>query len=347
MTGSPANAGTAGDAAAPDLGLLRQLADGGVHPVAALAAVAGLDAAGLQRRLDELSGQGWRLARQPDGVRLLNPLAMLDAAAIRAALPAETLEHLADIALHATVDSTNAALLRRAASSPIHGAVHLAEYQAAGRGRRGNAWLAPAGAAVCLSVGWEIKTLQAAVNRFSVMLGIEIARALRAAGISEAGVKWPNDIVLPDGKLGGILVELQELQRGGIAIVTGIGLNVRLPASLRAGIEQPVTDLETALRRPPDRNALAALAIDATVRTLRAVSADAHGGLADWDEFDTLLGRRVRIEATGPGDEDAQEGVAAGIDASGALRLRQGATCRSIMAGHVVPLDRPEPGAGG
>ncbi|MBT8447092.1 MAG: biotin--[acetyl-CoA-carboxylase] ligase, partial [Gammaproteobacteria bacterium] len=279
-----------------------------------------------------------------DGVRLLNPLALLDGAAIRAALAAETLEHLGDVAVHGAVDSTNAELLRRAASSPIHGAVHLAEYQTAGRGRRGNAWLAPAGSAVCLSVGWEIDTLRSALSRFSVMLGIEIARALRAAGLADAGVKWPNDIVLPDGKLGGILVELQELPRGGIAIITGIGLNVRLSGTLRADIQQPVTDLETALGRPPDRNVLAALVIDAAVRTLRAVSLDCLDGLADWDEFDTLLGRRVRIEATGPGDEDAEEGVAAGIDASGALRLRQGTSCRSIMAGHVVPLDRPEPG---
>ena len=103
-----------------------------------------------------------------------------------------------------------------------------AEYQSAGRGRRTRRWFAPPGGALCLSIGWSFAALPADIGALSLAIGVCVLRALESVGQPGAALKWPNDVVVGTGKLGGILIELRAEAGGPAQVVIGVGLNVAL-----------------------------------------------------------------------------------------------------------------------
>lgn len=105
------------------------------------------------------------------------------------------------------IDSTNQYLMDRMASLQS-GDACVAEYQQAGRGRRGRQWFSPFGSNLYLSMYWHLEQGPAAAMGLSLVIGIVIAEALQQQGAPDIRVKWPNDIYLNDRKLAGILVEL-------------------------------------------------------------------------------------------------------------------------------------------
>ncbi len=110
----------------------------------------------------------------------------------------------------------------------------IAEYQTAGRGRRGRRWSTPLGAGLCLSVGWQFADAPAELSALTLAVGVVVRRALaRVAGV-EIALKWPNDLVWDERKLGGILLELTAEGQGGCHVVAGIGINVALPPEVLA-----------------------------------------------------------------------------------------------------------------
>src|SRR5262249_8250068 len=158
--------------------------------------------------------------------------------------------------------SSNTILLER--SYPPNGSceVFLAEYQTAGRGRRGRVWMAPPGGAICLSLSWTFREVPADLGALSLVIGVCSLRALGGLGVESARLKWPNDLLVEDRKLGGILIELRAESAGPACVVIGVGLNVSLGAPLLESIEKtgiPATDLASAgLSRPMSRNEIAA-----------------------------------------------------------------------------------------
>jgi BirA family biotin operon repressor/biotin-[acetyl-CoA-carboxylase] ligase len=274
-----------------------------------------------------VAGEGYRLARRLD---------LLDATALRAALQPETLARLAKLEVFTELGSTNRHLLR---APPPAGKldVCVAEFQTAGRGRRGRSWSTPLGAGVCLSVGWQFAEMPAELPALTLAVGVVVRRVLeRVAGLAIA-LKWPNDLVFDERKLGGVLLELAVEAQGGSHVVAGIGLNVALPRELLTELSdwpRGAIDLATALRRePPPRLALVAALVD----DLGMLFADypATGFAAyrnEWRSGDYLRGRAVRLdEAAG-----AVAGTALGIDLDGALLVETAAGVRRrIVAGDV------------
>src|SRR5690606_32300852 len=133
----------------PDRAILRQLSDGGFHSGEELARNLGVSRAAVWKRIRRLAGFGLEFRGvRGRGYHLAEPVDLLDAEAIRAALgsPVSGLEVLFD------TPSTNQRLLD---ASGMHGRVVLAEYQHAGRGRRGRRWVCPPCSGICLSVGWH------------------------------------------------------------------------------------------------------------------------------------------------------------------------------------------------
>jgi BirA family biotin operon repressor/biotin-[acetyl-CoA-carboxylase] ligase len=237
----------------------------------------------------------------------------------------------------ADVQSTNSALLARAPPPPGQFDFLTAEYQQAGRGRRGRQWLAPPGSAVCLSWSWCFENLAANPGALSLAVGVGVKRALDSLGIRGAGLKWPNDLVTPQGKLGGILIEMRSEIAGPVHVVVGLGLNVALGAQARGAISQlgnAATDLaELCGQTPaPPREALVAALLQHGVA---AMDEFAQAGLAGFlDEYraaDALHGREVHILA----HNDPQDGVARGIDDDGALKVERGGRIHRIIAGEV------------
>lgn len=315
-----------------DRELLLRLGAGAVSGDA-LARAAGVTRAAVWKRIQALREAGLDIeARAGQGYVLRQPADLLDAASLRAALPAAVAAGVETLEVAWSLDSTNSELLRRAPSR--RSAVLLAERQTAGRGRMGRAWASPLGAQVCLSVRRGFDGGLARLGGLSLVAGVAVAEALRALGVGQVGLKWPNDLVAGDRKLAGLLVEGGGEHGGPVHAVIGLGLNVRLPATAAAAIDQPWTDLARLLDATalPPRNAIAAAVL---AHLLPALDAFDHEGLAPflprYAALDALCGRPVRVSS----GDTAIEGQAAGLAADGGLRVATAAGERIFHAGEV------------
>jgi BirA family biotin operon repressor/biotin-[acetyl-CoA-carboxylase] ligase len=317
--------------------LLHALADGRTHSGEELARAFGVTRAAIWKQVAKLEDFGLVVEALPGaGYRLAQRLDLLDEQALRAALEPAVAAQLKKLEVFTELDSTNQRLL---AAAPSVGSldVCIAEFQTQGRGRRGRRWDAPLGSGICLSVGWQFAGMPAEPAALTLAVGVAVRRVLeRVAGLT-ISLKWPNDLVFDDRKLGGILLELKAEAHGGAHVVIGVGINVALPAALLPELSdwpRGAIDLKTALgAEPPPRAVLAA----ALVNELVALLADypTRGFAAyrtEWRSADFLRGRSVRLdEPTG-----GLLGTAVGIDADGALLVEtEGGKRKRVVAGDV------------
>lgn len=234
----------------------------------------------------------------------------------------------------AETGSTNADLLTRAESgADIDGSVLLAEYQHAGRGRHGRRWSAPPRTQLALSVGVGGASVpRTGWGWLTLAVGVAVVDALDDLGVA-AGLKWPNDVLVGEGKLAGILAEVAAPAS---VIVVGLGLNV----SLRAGeVPDPrATSLLMLRSSVADRNMLARSVL---LQIARRVDAWRSSGGADPTLAADYLRRSVtinaRVRAVLPGDREVV-GVARSVDETGRLCVDTGAEIVAISAGDVTHL---------
>ena len=220
-----------------------------------------------------------------------------------------------------TVDSTNAEVARLPVAEQ-HAHAVLAETQTAGRGRGARRWHSPPGGNIYLSLGWRLRVPAADLPALPLAVAVAVAETLNAAGLQGGGIKWPNDLLADGRKLAGILVESQGLSASGVAVIVGVGINVRMAqAGADAAIDRPWTDLESHVpeaRRPVDRNDLAAGLLN---RLMAGFGRFERSGFATfrpcYEALDLLDGRRLALEHVS-GDVS---GTARGVDDSGRLRL--------------------------
>lgn len=315
--------------------LIRLLADGRFHSGEALATALGVSRAAVWKHVREIGAQlGLRIdAVRGRGYRLAAPLELLDRDAVARGLSAATAATLAALTVVDTIGSTNAFLLGQRPPRSGLGIACLAEQQTAGRGRRGRPWVSPFGSNLYLSLLWQFELPAAALAGLSLAAGVAVAEALRALGVAEVRLKWPNDVYWQGRKLGGILVELVGEAEGPTRAVIGVGINHRMPAESAALIDQAWVDLATASPHAlPARNDLVARLLDALVGAVRRFG---EAGLAPflptWDGLDCLRGREVLVQF---GDR-AVSGTEVGVAASGALRVATGQGVREFLGGEV------------
>ena len=284
----------------------------------ALAREFGLTRAAIWKHIHALRSAGIDILAQPgSGYALAMPLDLLDAARIRKDIPVDVAAGIDSLEVAWEIDSTNAELLRRPATSGVQAL--LAERQSAGRGRRGRTWASPLAAHLYLSLQRRFDGGVAALAGLSIAVGVATAEALHGLGFAEVGLKWPNDLIVTDRKLGGILIEFGGEDAGVVRAVIGIGINVRMPESAAATIDQPWIDLQQLDVQTPSRNALATALIAAQVRALdQFVKEGLAPFLARWRALDALRDRTVEVIA----GEHRDPGIALGIADSGALRVR-------------------------
>lgn len=265
----------------------------------------------------------------------------LNAASLRAALPATTQSRIASLDIVDSIDSTNSELLRR--ETPAQGIAALfAEHQTGGRGRQGRVWASPPGSNLYMSVARRFDGTLARLGGLSLVAGIAAAEALHALGAGTVRVKWPNDLVVIDGdcllKLGGVLVEAN-LQNGRPRAVLGLGLNLQMPAATAANIDQPWTDLRALLGEVlPTRNRVAATVLAALAEGLDRFDAE---GLAPFLPRFAALDALRGAEVTATIGDRTHAGVAGGIADDGALRLRTEDGELLLRAGEVSVRRRP------
>lgn len=240
--------------------------------------------------------------------------------------------------------STNADLLSRsAAGDDISGAVLLAEYQRAGRGRHGRAWSAPRCSQIAMSVGIAAGPVPPdGWGWLPLLTGVAVVDAIRGVCGIDAGLKWPNDVLVGSGKLAGILAEVAAPAP---VIVVGLGLNVTMTP---AEVPDPAAVSLLMLESPvTDRHALAGSILRELKRRVDAWQAAGGAGadlIDDYRARSVTLGAAVR--ASLPGGREIV-GVAADIDRLGRLRIDAGGESVTVSAGDITHL-RPvaDSGAG-
>jgi BirA family biotin operon repressor/biotin-[acetyl-CoA-carboxylase] ligase len=230
--------------------------------------------------------------------------------------------------------STNDEVRPLALAGEPEGAIVLADYQTAGRGRMGRAWQSPRGSSLLFSLllrpplAPELALQAVMAASLGVMQGIR-----RTTGLP-ARLKWPNDILINGKKTGGILCELG-LDGGTLAyVIVGIGLNVNFDPGRVKGIPPDAASLQGELGRPQPRTALLRAILEAMEpcygEVLRGSSL-----CAEWARALDTLGRRVKVVF----QAGEITGTAESVDETGALVLRlDDGGARTIVAGDVVHL---------
>ena len=298
-----------------------ELSDGQFHSGEDLAQALGVSRSAVWKAVKSLRDLGATLhAVRNRGYRLAKSSEPLAAERILEKLSEAVRKRVRSLEVAWTVGSTNTELLSRA--NPPNGSseVMLAEYQTAGRGRRGRAWLAPPGGAICLSLSWTFRDVPADLGALGLVIGVCELRAQHELGVTGAKLKWPNDLLVDERKLGGILIELRAESDGPACVVIGIGLNVALGAPLLAKIAETgiaATDLVTAGLAEPSRNAVAGALVDSCVRGLLEFERDGlRPFVENWRDSDALQGKMVDVRgAVG----EVTRGLARGVDLHGAL----------------------------
>ena len=312
--------------------LLGELSDAHSVSGSELARRLGVTRAAVWKQIEALRALGAPIQAQAGaGYRLDWPIEALDATRIRAALGAPLRRRMNSIQVHWQIDSTSSALLRAAAAGAPDLAVCLAETQSAGRGRRGRAWQSPLGGNVYLSLLKRFTHGMGALAGLSLVAGIALLEALRDCGVDGLGLKWPNDVLADGRKLAGILVELGGEFLGPCHAVIGIGINLRLPRG--TAIDQPHVDLATLCAQPPSRNLLVARLLARLCAALERFASDGFAAFADdFARHDLLRGHAISVrDAAG-----SRDGVAAGVDARGALRVRHGQATQAYDSAEIT-----------
>ncbi|MGQ0825229.1 MAG: biotin--[acetyl-CoA-carboxylase] ligase [Actinomycetota bacterium] len=230
-----------------------------------------------------------------------------------------------DVRRFAEIDSTNRYLLDAARAGAADGIVAVADAQTAGRGRLDRAWVAPPGASLLVSVLLRPRLPPGRAHLLTLAAGLAAVDAVRELAGADARLKWPNDVVVDDRKLAGILAE-----RAGDAVVVGMGLNVRWE-SFPAELAETATACNVCGTRPVDREQL----LDGWL-TRFATRLDALDALlADAVACSATLGRRVRVERS----DDSFEGAARRLTGDGHLVVaRDDGREVVVTAGDVVHL---------
>ncbi len=280
------------------------------------------------------------------GYRLAFPISWLDPVRLTPAFARQGIahRHLDQLA------STNALMLESAALNGPERAPNRClistEWQSQGRGRRGRDWHAGLGGGLMFSYLWRSARPAAQLSGLSLAVGVALVKGLRAVGLADAQVKWPNDIQVAGAKLAGVLIELASDRSvsdvfasdvlGPSSAVIGIGINVSGGEALEGKLGHAVTDLHTHIGStagPIDRNELLMRLVTQLDLDLARFERDGFVAfLDDWQAFHAHQNQPVCMQL---GQGEPVCGIARGVDAQGALLLETLAGMRSFHSGEV------------
>jgi BirA family biotin operon repressor/biotin-[acetyl-CoA-carboxylase] ligase len=315
--------------------LLGIISDGGDYHTSDLAARLSVSPEQVDRQITELRRIGVEIHSEKDtGWRLDQAIDLLDGGRIEAEWPASLRARIASCRVADEVGSTNEELFGLGAPPPADLQIMLAEYQNAGRGRRGRQWLSPPASGLCLSLGMTIGKKPPHLAALPLALGVATKRALAKFEITDIGLKWPNDLVA-DGKLGGILVELRSRTEGGFHLVAGLGLNIRLPLATLADGNDELNYTDLARLCGADLPARSELAGQIISHWVAAADEFMIRGLAPFlselRKADTCNGREAILIS----DAERIHGRCCGIADDGRLLFESGGKIRKIVAGDI------------
>ncbi len=263
----------------------------------------------------------------------------LDADAIRRFINDPVQERLASLDVFAEIDSTNSYLMQTTGPKPGMISIAATSNQTAGRGRHGKTWESPPGSGLCLSVAYTFATQPDNLPALTLAIGLGAVDALEELGAADMKLKWPNDVMARDAKLGGILTEVQQNSRGVVTIVAGIGVNVDLPDTL--DLERSVVDLKSLCDVTPGHDEIAGKIATHLFKVFVAFEEQGFAAVASrWSQYDWLLGRALTVDTAG----QKVSGVGAGVADDGALLVETAESgIRRISSGTIsIAAERGE-----
>ena len=220
------------------------------------------------------------------------------------------------VAISHSLDSTNAEALRavdRGVTAPF---VILAERQTAGRGRRGRKWVSPFAENIYYSLVLRMDGGMRQLEGLSLVVGLAVLSALRAVGVSDAGLKWPNDVLVSNKKIAGILLELVGDPADVCHVVLGIGINVNMRVA--SEVDQAWTSVFLESGVATNRNELVSKLSDSLRMYLKRHEVSGFSAIqSEWEQNHLWQGREVSLIA----GVHQVNGTVMGIDRQGALRM--------------------------
>lgn len=311
--------------------LIQQLVKGDFLSGQALGEELGVSRAAISKHIAALQEMGFDIfSVTGKGYRLAEPIELLSEEKISAHVAKQRIE--TKIEVHSVIDSTNSYLMRRLPHQNSLGQVCIAEYQSAGRGRRGRQWVSPFGSHIYMSMYWHLEQGMSAAMGLSVVAALAVSDAIKILHDTEVELKWPNDIYYQGVKLAGILIDLEGQAMEPCHCVIGIGLNINMPEKSAKLVDQPWIDLANAVGGKVDRNVLAAEIVIALTKRLKIHSQTGINTMvSEWQSQDFYINKPVNLIT---GDRSTR-GICRGINAQGALMLEVNGKVSPIYGGEV------------
>ena len=310
------------------LTLLKLLKDGRFHSGQALGAALGISRSAVWKQLQHLEAElGLSIHKvRGRGYQLAAPLTLLDPAEIERLAPSCKWPAL----VFDSIDSTNAEALRAIERHQVAPFVVLAERQTAGRGRRGRKWVSPFAENVYYSLVLRIEGGMRQLEGLSLVVGLAVMQALRELGVPGVGLKWPNDVLVGQKKIAGILLELVGDPADVCHVVLGVGINVNMQMTVE--VDQQWTSMRLESGKAFDRNHLVAELGEMLQKYLARHQAVGFSAIqAEWEQHHLWQGRAVSLIA----GANQIDGEVLGIDSQGALRLKVGGVEKVFSGGEL------------
>ena len=317
--------------------LLAALSDGLPQHVSQLARVVGMKPQQLNGFWQQMPGHIRGLLRQHDGQwRLVRPLAVFAEESLQQMAGKQGFR--AQLKHECSSSNDEIMALARQSADLAHKALCVAHFQTKGRGRQGRSWVNRQGECLMFSLGWTFDKPQYELGSLALVVALACRRALADIGL-DVNIKWPNDLVVANDKLAGILIETARVENKTVAII-GIGINFVLPKEV-----ENATSVQALFQTASKQGVSVEALLNAVLAQLDALLNEyAQNGFAscvgEYDAANRDTGRPVLLLQEG---RVVHEGVVKGVDAQGALRLLTGEGEKTIVSGEISlrPDNRP------
>ena len=317
--------------------LLAALSDGLPQHVSQLARVVGMKPQQLNGFWQQMPGHIRGLLRQHDGQwRLVRPLAVFSEESLQQMAGKQGFR--AQLKHECSSSNDEIMALARQSADLAHKALCVAHFQTKGRGRQGRSWVNRQGECLMFSLGWTFDKPQYELGSLALVVALACRRALADIGL-DVKIKWPNDLVVANDKLAGILIETARVENKTVAVI-GIGINFVLPKEV-----ENATSVQALFQTASKQGVSVKTLLNAVLAQLDALLSEyAQNGFAscvgEYNAANRDTNRPVLLLQEG---RVVHEGVVKGVDAQGALRLQTDKGEKTIVSGEISlrPDNRP------
>jgi BirA family biotin operon repressor/biotin-[acetyl-CoA-carboxylase] ligase len=226
-----------------------------------------------------------------------------------------------ELVLYEKTDSTNEQALLKVKQGCVLPLACFAEEQTQGRGRRGKVWVSPPGGSLYLSLAWKFELPVNELGCLSLAMGLAVVRVLKKLGLKQVGLKWPNDVLVDEKKIAGILIETTQLTSAATTAIIGIGLNYKLPEAMPEMAAQAWTDMVSSagLAFQVGRNKVAGLLLQECMAICKSFARTRPALMMEYEQqHDICMRQLVNVYLE---DGRQMQGLVTGFAANGAIRI--------------------------